>query len=47
MSQQAAPAGPAPATGYFVDQRKGEVNELKQVVLINHPPFFSYSYQII
>lgn len=23
--------GPAAATGYFVDQKKGEVNELKQV----------------
>jgi hypothetical protein len=24
--------GPAPGSGYFVDQKKGEVNELKQVL---------------
>jgi hypothetical protein len=31
----AAQVPTAPATGYFVDQKKGEVNELKQVLKIN------------
>ena len=28
-----ASTGPTPSNGYFVDQKKGEVNELKQVQL--------------
>ena len=32
-SSQASSAAPP---GYFVDQKKGEVNELKQVKKINH-----------
>jgi hypothetical protein len=30
-SSQGAGISPPPASGYFVDQKKGEVNELKQV----------------
>ena len=45
MSSMTSTSGGVPqaAVGYFVDQKKGEVNELKQVRILSvlvHPPLF-------
>jgi hypothetical protein len=40
MSSQPAPSNAA--AGYFVDQKKGEVNELKQVRIERYRHMFSH-----